>query len=147
MTEAHINRIATAVPPYDVHQAFLQFGHALLDGNARSSTLFGRMAERAGIDHRYSYLNPAARADGASTSAYDFYRRGEFPTPAARMRLFESQAPALAEAAVERLHLGPERASLTHILITCCTGFSAPGLDLEIISRCRLPSSNRPSST
>jgi predicted naringenin-chalcone synthase len=29
---------------------------------------------------------------------------------------------------------------LTHLLITCCTGFSAPGLDLELIARCRLPS-------
>jgi alpha-pyrone synthase len=141
LTEAHINRIATAVPLYDVHQAFLQFGHALLDGNDRSSMLFGRMAERAGIEHRYSYLNPAPDADAASTSAYDFYRRGDFPTTAARMRLFERQAPALAAAAVERLHLGAEREHLTHILITCCTGFSAPGLDLEIMSRCRLPAS------
>ena len=141
MTEAHINRIATAVPLYDVHQAFLQFGHALLDGNERNSMLFGRMAERAGIEHRYSYLNPAADSDATSTSAYDFYRRGDFPTTAARMRLFESQAPALAAAAVEKLLLGTERERLTHILITCCTGFSAPGLDLEIIARCRLPSS------
>ena len=90
MTEAHINRIATAVPPFDVHQAFLQFGHALLEGHERNSMLFGRMAERAGIEHRYSYLNPAADFDAASTSAYDFYRRGDFPTTAARMRLFES---------------------------------------------------------
>jgi len=141
LTEAHINRIATAVPPFDVHQAFLQFGHALLEGHERNSMLFGRMAERAGIEHRYSYLNPAADFDAASTSAYDFYRRGDFPTTAARMRLFESQAPALAAAAVEKLHLGAERDHLTHILITCCTGFSAPGIDLEIISRCRLPTS------
>ena len=103
--------------------------------------LFGRMAERAGIEHRYSYLNPASHADAGSTWAYDFYQRGNFPTTAARMRLFESQAPALAAAAVEKLNLGPMREQLTHILITCCTGFSAPGLDLEIIARCRLPSS------
>ena len=103
--------------------------------------LFSRMAERAGIEHRYSYLNPAPHPDAASTWAYDFYRRGDFPSTAARMRLFESQAPALAAAAVEKLNLGAARERLTHILITCCTGFSAPGLDLEIIARCRLPSS------
>ena len=32
------------------------------------------------------------------------------------------------------------RDRITHLLMTCCTGFSAPGLDLELIERCRLPS-------
>ena len=36
--------------------------------------------------------------------------------------------------------LEPECDRITHLLITCCTGFSAPGLDLELIERCRLPS-------
>ncbi len=57
------------------------------------------------------------------------------------MRLFEQHAPGLAEAAIERLQLGPDRKRISDLLITCCTGFSAPGLDLELVERCRLPSS------
>jgi hypothetical protein len=30
VTEAYINRIATAVPPYDVHGRFLRFAASLL---------------------------------------------------------------------------------------------------------------------
>ncbi len=141
MTEAYINKIATALPPHDVHKAFVQFGHSLLEGDERRSQLFGRMAERAAIEHRYSYLDPDPDETGSPFSAIDFYRRGHFPGTAARMHLFESQAPVLAELAVERLNLGPARERLTHIVISCCTGFSAPGLDIEIIGRCRLPSS------
>jgi len=57
------------------------------------------------------------------------------------MRRFEQLAPGLAETAVERLRLSGERDRISHLLITCCTGFSAPGLDLELVERCALPSS------
>jgi predicted naringenin-chalcone synthase len=42
---------------------------------------------------------------------------------------------------VNALKLGSRRNHVTHVLVTCCTGFSAPGLDIEIIDRCDLPSS------
>lgn len=143
MTLAHINKIATAVPPYDVHHAFLAFARSLLDGDPRRQTLFDRMVERAEIEHRYSYLcPPGAVPDKGGIVATDFYARKSFPSTGARMKLFEEQAPLLAQTAIDRLELGDkERAQLTHIIVTCCTGFSAPGLDLEIMSRCGLPGS------
>ena len=101
MTEAYINAIATAVPPHDVHRAFLEFGHSLLSGNERGATLFGRMAERAGIEHRYSHLDVSPDPSPNSPSAYEFYARGNFPSTAARMRLFEMHAPDLGAIAVE----------------------------------------------
>jgi predicted naringenin-chalcone synthase len=142
LTEAYINRIATAVPPYDVHQAFVQFGRSLLTGDERRSVLFERMVDRAEIDHRFSYLSPDGRTDRGGMPAVEFYTRNAFPSTGARMKLFEEQAPMLAEAAIGRLNLRAEqRQRLTHILISCCTGFSAPGLDLEIMRRCGLPDS------
>ena len=57
------------------------------------------------------------------------------------MRLFEKRAPKLAAETIERLGLGESRDNITHLLITCCTGFFAPGLDIEIVERCRLPTS------
>ena len=133
MTTAYINRIATAVPPNDLHTAFLQFAHTLFD-DERTARLFARMAEKCGIEHRYSCL-------GNVMDAGAFYRSGDFPDTATRMRRFEQLSPQLAHEAVEKLELGADRDRITHVLFTCCTGFSAPGLDLEIVERCKLPRS------
>lgn len=141
MTTAYVNRVATAVPPHDVHAAFCDFAQTLFRDERRKALIFKRMALRAGIDHRYSCLGPSDLPEGGRNDAPPFYARGDFPDTAARMRRFEQHAPDLAQTAVERLQLGAERDRITHFLITCCTGFSAPGLDLEIIERCRLPSS------
>ena len=97
------------------------------------------MARGAGIEHRYSLLSPADDPEGTALDTAGLYVRGKFPTTAVRMRFFEAHAPKLAAAAVERLELNDDRDGITHLLITSCTGFSAPGLDLEIIERCRLP--------
>jgi len=141
VTTAYINRIATAVPPHDVHTAFLRFARSMFGNDWRRAALFQRMAERSGIEHRYSCLAPAADPDGPAVDAGAFYRRGDFPDTAARMRAFEGYAPGLGAAAVEGLSLGRERDRITHFLITCCTGFSAPGLDLELVERCGLSDS------
>lgn len=137
MTTAYINRIATAVPPHDVHAAFLQFAKSLLPKPSRSA-LFERMAKKSEIDHRYSFLSPVVDINGSAIDEENFYVRGRFPTTGTRMRYFESHAPELAEAAVDRLQLGGDRELISHVLITCCTGLSAPGLDLELVERCRL---------
>jgi predicted naringenin-chalcone synthase len=50
------------------------------------------------------------------------------------MELFEQSAPVLMRKAVDRLALNEkERAGITHVLVTCCTGLYAPGLDFEIV--------------
>ena len=50
------------------------------------------------------------------------------------MLLYEQTAPALARRALDRLYLtAAERRSITHVLVTSCTGLYAPGLDFEII--------------
>lgn len=138
MATAYINRVATAVPPHDIHEPFRRFAQSQFRDN-RHTALFQRMAERAGIEHRYSFLSPNPVPDSPFLDADCFYRRGDFPDTAARMRRFERDAPELAMAAVERLMAGEDRARVSHLLITCCTGLSAPGLDLELIERCRLP--------
>ena len=141
MQTAYINRVATAVPPYDVHDAFRRFAQSLLNDDRRNSLLFQRMADKSGIEHRYSCLSPSNLLEGDRVDTKGFYACGDFPNTAVRMRRFEQHAPALAQAAVDRLQLGgAECDRITHLLITCCTGFSAPGLDLELIERCRLPS-------
>jgi len=136
MTEAFINRIATANPPNDIHDAFLRFGRRMLKSDNRRVALFNRMAERSGIAHRYSCLK--AGVGGVAVDADGFYCLGDFPDTASRMRKYEAFAPALAVEAVEKLLEGEDRSTITHLIVTSCTGFSAPGLDLALVENCGL---------
>jgi len=133
LTAAYLNRIATAVPRHDVHAFFERHARTVLAGERRNARLFERMAERSGIEHRYSCL------EAENLSAGGFYAPGGFPDTAERMRAFERHAPTLACKAVDRLLDPRERRGITHILTTCCTGFSAPGLDHDVIEQCGLP--------
>ena len=99
MTTAYINRVATAVPPYDIHDAFRKFAQSLFK-DRRNAVLFRRMADKADIEHRYSSLSPSNRPEGEAVDAQRFYVRGDFPDTAMRMQRFEQDAPALAQADV-----------------------------------------------
>ena len=138
MTTAHINRIATAVPPHDIHETFIRFAESMFPDDRARLAIFRRMASKSGIAHRYSFLEPVGHSNGAAIDRDEFYVRGAFPSTARRMRYFERHAPVLAASAVERLGLGDERGKVTHLLVTCCTGLSSPGIDLELIARCGL---------
>jgi predicted naringenin-chalcone synthase len=134
---AHINSIATAVPDHDVHAPFVAFARTLLD-DARSRATFDRMVDRAGIAHRFSYFRPG-RLEAGEVDADRFFRRGAFPSTGARMRQYEPWALRLALAALRDLDLS----GVTHLIVASCTGFSAPGLDLQIAARLGLPASVR----
>ncbi len=133
MTLAYINRIGTARPPHDVHEPYLAFmGKALAEGKTRN--LFERMANRAGIAHRYSVLHEEGMVE-ATAPPGGFYRRGAYPTTAQRMRLYAQHAPNLAEQAANALDLGADAAQITHLVVASCTGFVAPGLDQLLAAR------------
>ncbi len=57
------------------------------------------------------------------------------------MDIYARLAPILAEQAVNKVLVGQDRAAISHIIVTTCTGFSAPGMDLEIVARCGLSTS------
>ncbi|MGI4757162.1 MAG: type III polyketide synthase [Janthinobacterium lividum] len=141
MSPVFLRRIATAVPRHDVHQAFVDFAHGMLQ-DAGSRALFLRMAARSGIEHRYSALQVAGEADIASFSAHELYQLGEFPFTARRMELFKRFAPALMRDALDRLLLtAEERDRIRHVVVTSCTGLYAPGLDFEAMEHLGLPPS------
>jgi predicted naringenin-chalcone synthase len=134
MTTAYLNRIATAVPEHDVHDDFVIFAEKML-AEPRLRTIFRRMVSRADIAHRYSFLDPQKGSGRFSSyDANEFYRQGNFPDTGRRMDLFEQSAPVLMRKAIDRLALNEkERCDITHVLVTCCTGLYAPGLDFEIV--------------
>lgn len=137
MSAAYINRIATAVPEHEVHQFYLRFAASMLAANRRR--VFERMAGLAGIESRYSCFAPAIDPEGPSVDLAATFIRGAFPGTAARMAMFCEAAPVLAQKGVDGLQLGGDVSRLTHLIVTTCTGFSAPGIDLDLVARCALP--------
>jgi predicted naringenin-chalcone synthase len=132
MVPVYINQIATAVPTHDVHRKFLDYAPSML-ADERARRLFRRMAERAEIEHRYSYVPPHPEPE--VLDSIGFFRRGAFPDTAARMRFYEEHALRLALDAAREL--GPLE-GVTHLIVTSCTGFYAPGLDLQLMEQLRL---------
>ena len=137
MTTAYLNRISTAVPPHDIHDAFVRFAGTRME-TPRDRALFGKLAEKAQIAHRFSVLEASSDPADGSVDAGGFYRHGELPSTRARMRQYEAHAPTLAMKAIAGLDLGTAARRITHVIVTSCTGFYAPGLDLEIVERCGL---------
>jgi alpha-pyrone synthase len=135
MQPVYLNRVATAVPEFDVHRKFVDYAPALL-ADDRARRLFGRMADRSQIEHRYSFVEPDPSPHLLDRPG--LFRRGAFPDTAARMQLYEANAGALAFEALDRLGLPAAREQITHLIVTTCTGFYAPGLDLQVMERFRL---------
>ncbi|HEX7872922.1 MAG TPA: type III polyketide synthase [Sphingobium sp.] len=131
---AHVNAVGTANPPFEVHGAFVAFVTATLH-DPKARRLFERMVERAGIERRYSFLEPVTLADGTISDRDGFYGPGEWPSTGARMARYEKHAPALAMEAIERIEADLDPATITHLVVASCTGFMAPGLDQIIVAR------------
>jgi predicted naringenin-chalcone synthase len=132
-TVAHINRIGTANPPFEVHGAFVRFVTSGL-ADEKSRRLFERMAARSGIARRHSFLEPVTLADGTVTDTEDFYGKGDWPSTGQRMARYERDAPRLALAAIDALGIDAATAGITHLIVASCTGFMAPGLDQAIVA-------------
>jgi len=130
MVEAYLNQIATAVPEYDVHTKFVESAPLLLS-DERYRLLFMRMAAKSQIEHRYSFLKP--HPDATGFDADNFYRRGAFPDTETRMRFYERHAFSLAKSALDQLDFASHKDSITHLILTTCTGFYAPGIDLQVV--------------
>jgi alpha-pyrone synthase len=133
MSSVCISRIATATPPHDVHTAFVAYASSMMqDDHARS--LLKVMQRRSSIEHRYSFIQAEGELAPNSLDGRDLFKTGSFPSTAKRMECFETFAPLLMRCALDRLALTlEERRSVRHVIVTCCTGLYAPGLDFAAI--------------
>lgn len=122
-----IARIATAVPDLDFEQDYRRWALRQLGGK-REAQLYERMAQRSGIEHRWSVLSPE---DAKLELGEGLYGADDPPGTAQRMAIYAEAAPALALKAIEGLG---DLGTVTHIVVASCTGFVAPGID-QIIAR------------
>lgn len=131
---AYLNRVAGAHPPYQVHELFVDWATAQIE-DRRTARLFARMAERSGIEARWSVLGGDAyrRSEGIA-----FYGPDAANPTGERMAVYAREAPGLALDAIGRL--GP-LGEISHIVVASCTGFVAPGIDQLIARALGLPGS------
>lgn len=126
---AFINAVAGAVPGHDVHHHFIDWAEQQID-DPRTRRLFRRMADRSGVEHRWSVLPPAP-GGGSPVGAGGFYAQ-ESPPTSKRMIHYAEAAPKLALEAIAKLGGVISLAGVTHLIVASCTGFVAPGIDQVI---------------
>lgn len=139
--------LGTAVPEHRVPQAataeFMSrslYGGSGSGGSGGSDTrqrAVQRMAERSGIRTRHSVLADYAQSDPGAFSFFPpSWTLEPFPTTAERMAVYEREAAPLATHAARRAlteaRVPPH--AVTHLVLTTCTGFFAPGPDQQLVT-------------
>ncbi|HEY0651828.1 MAG TPA: type III polyketide synthase [Chryseosolibacter sp.] len=140
---SYITAIGTANPSHRFSQAtiaeFMLHTMTLHNGDSRKlKTIF----KASGIEYRHSVI-----ADYGKTSDFSFYSQAEnfepVPTTERRINLFRANAVTLSKAAVENLQSRYPSTALqqvTHLIVVCCTGMYAPGLDIDLVKQLKLKS-------
>lgn len=141
--------LGTATPPHSAAQADVgafmarvvaAAGAEAADGAGppRRARLIRRLYAESGIARRHSVLADYTRTDPA---AFDFFPPNwaldPFPTTAARMAVFRDASVDLAAAAAgdALAEAGVAPGEVTHLVISTCTGFFAPGPDVALQRR------------
>lgn len=104
----------------------------------RAVPLIERLYSSSGIKRRHSVLADFAKEDPADFEFFPKNRALEpFPGTARRMQVYERESAPLAEAAARAAlaRAGFEPGAVTHLVLTTCTGFFAPGPELMLIAR------------
>ncbi len=131
----HFLNLGTAVPAGSINQdESVAWSRKVLAGDRRR--LIGPLFMRAGIDKRHSVL-----LEGSPPKQEFFLpAKGEGdrgPTTRERMAVYEKEAQPLALEASRKALAG--RTDITHLVAATCSGFKAPGFDVELIRALGLP--------
>lgn len=114
---------------------------------SRQADKLEALYRRSGVKERGSVLlseSVAGRVDQAFfPPASDETDRG--PSTAQRSQEFADHAPALAEQACRKAmaQAATEPSAVTHLITVTCTGFHAPGIDIDLIDRLDLPATTQ----
>lgn len=138
MKNVYINKIETSVPLYECQNSYKKFIPHIFE--ERTAKKISRIIESCEIDCRYSVLENIA--DGKKEDNTAFYQPDKFPKIGARMEAYRKHALPLSLSAINNLNLTEnEKLSITHLIVHSCTGYYAPGLDIEIIQELGLSTS------
>jgi prepilin-type processing-associated H-X9-DG protein len=132
-----ITAIGIANPPHRFSQSviadFMEKAMVLNNGDHRKMRTIFKLS---GIDYRYSVLE-----DYGKSQDFSFYPNSSdepIPSTEKRLRIFRDNALDLSCASVQNLlDKRPDLnlSDITHLVVVCCTGMYAPGLDIDLVKR------------
>lgn len=132
-----INAIGVAVPIHEHAQSQLaDFMVNALQLDAPARRRMTALYRQTKINRRYSVLPDYSRENGAFSFFPNTPGLEPFPSVGQRMAVYQQEALPLALRAVrDCLASYPafSLTSITHIVVVSCTGFYAPGLDIDLV--------------
>jgi predicted naringenin-chalcone synthase len=138
-----IEGIGTALPPHHIAQEdAIEIARAVSCRTDAQARALSKIYHRARVRQRASVLLGGANdVDGAREFLMPSSpERDQGPSTADRMERYRTAAPPLAaEASRNALaNADVDPAGISHLITVSCTGFGAPGLDIELIDRLNL---------
>lgn len=133
----YLSSIASAVPPSGYSQdAILEVMRAWHGGDRRTNRILAGIYGASAIHKRHSVIRDFLPGD--SGGFFIDPESGSFLVPgtAERNRVYQREAGKLAECAARRTLARAPRYSpkdVTHLITVSCTGFFAPGPDIELV--------------
>jgi predicted naringenin-chalcone synthase len=138
---------------YPVHALTVSDRHQIAElyvhGDAKDRSFVQSMFEKTGIQTRPSVLLTSSEGDLRDRQSFfpplDQCETGRGPSTGQRMLAYQKYAPELAIMACENafLHSQVLPEDITHMVTASCTGFVAPGFDLDLINSIPLAQSVR----
>tara|TARA_A100001391_G_scaffold187984_2_gene158290 strand:- start:484 stop:1581 length:1098 start_codon:yes stop_codon:yes gene_type:complete len=113
---------------------------------AREASTVEKLHRRTGVENRGSVLLDQAPSGAVTQSFYEALSvDAHGPTTRTRNDRFAIEAPRLAVAsAAQAIELsGCQASQITHVITVTCTGFRAPGVDIDLIEQLGLPATTQ----
>jgi alpha-pyrone synthase len=140
-----ITAISTANPSNRIPQPLIaEFMLKTMKFHNGESRKLKTIFKASGIAYRHSVLSDYSR-----TTDFDFYpepdqQNTQYPSTSSRLNIFREHALPLSVNAASGIFLKRPNVTpsdITHLIVVCCTGMYAPGLDIELIKALGLKTS------
>jgi predicted naringenin-chalcone synthase len=137
--------IGTAVPEFSIEQGEAAEAAGILCGlTDKQRRLLPTLYRHAGVRKRHTVLlTPDSNGHPGGQVFYRSIEEGgaNGPSTAARMQKYAESACGLATMACRRAlaDASIETAAITHLITVSCSGFAAPGVDIQLIRELGLP--------
>lgn len=140
---SYITAIGTSNPEHRFSQStiaeFMLRSMKLHNGDSRKLKM---IFKSSGIEYRHSVLEDYGR-----TENFTFYPSPSdvvaYPSTENRLQIFRQHAVGLSISAVRNLldqYSHVDLQNITHVIVVCCTGMYAPGLDIDLVKHLGLSS-------
>lgn len=136
--------IGTATPEFAfTQQDRFEVAESFMYDTDQARRVLPTLIEKAGVEKRYSCLLKSSA--GSIAERQTLYRTVQSedanPSTEKRMQVFSQEAIQLAEQSVQQVMTKTtcDAREITHLVTVSCTGFSAPGFDLQLLDSAGLP--------